>query len=109
MSAKKQIADIENTILLLEEKIEKLEEEQATMKQMISMQNALIDNLQLMVKMMAMTPSKHQVVHVGGDNDRDDSSIVVSNHQNAEKQHTLDVTDSVVQSRKLKHRMSRVF
>jgi hypothetical protein len=112
MSAKKQIADIENTIVLLEEKIERFEEEHATMKQMISMQNSLIDNLQMIVKMMqmhALSPPKHQVIHVGGDSngndDRDDRELkddVVHAHVEANT-HASD------NSKKLKHRMSRVF
>ena len=122
MSAKKQISDIENTIVLLEEKIERLEEEHVTMKQMISMQNSLIDNLQMIVKMMqvhALSPPKHQIVHVGGDSngndDRDidaetDKHVSQASHASHASQasHASHAHESN-HSKKLKHRMSRVF
>ena len=70
-ASKKQVGELENAIVILEERLEKLEEEHAMMKQMISMQNALIDNLQMMVKMMSNNSplQGYQVgyVHMGGD------------------------------------------
>ena len=107
MSAKKQIADIENTIMLFEEKIERLEEEHVTMKQMISMQNALIDNLQMMVKMMALVPAKHQVVHIGGNDVETNTSggQVISQELNKDNINTNEQQ----QNKKLKQRMARVF
>ena len=111
MTSKKQIADIENTIVLLEEKIERLEEEHATMKQMITMQNALIDNLQMMVKMLSLQatpmPHKQQIIHVGGD-----ASDNINEHVN----YAPTESDSIPsggssknnQTTYLKKRMSRV-
>lgn len=64
-ASKKQIGELENAIVILEERLEKLEEEHAMMKQMLSMQNALIDNLQMMVKMMS--PMQVGYVHLGGE------------------------------------------
>lgn len=63
MASKKQINDLENAVIVLEERLEKMEEEHVMLKQMMSMQNSLIDNLQMMVKMM-QAPSR--VFHVGG-------------------------------------------
>lgn len=66
MSAtKKQVNDLENAVVVLEERIEKMEEEHQLLKQMISMQSTLIDNLQMMVKMMSVQPT-YKVMHVGG-------------------------------------------
>lgn len=119
MSAKKQIADIENIIVLLEDKIERLEDEHATMKQMISMQNALIDNLQMMVKMMALTPSKHQVVHIGGNDTKSNdaisdatgavSGVVSGDLSGGAKVVAANNEIDRENNKKLKHRMSRVF
>lgn len=111
MSAKKQIADIENTIVLLEEKIERLEEEHVTMKQMISMQNSLIDNLQMIIKMMqahALSPAKHQIVHIGGDSNGNDFVDDAGQIPIETNNHALNGHESN-HSKKLKHRMSRVF
>jgi prefoldin subunit 5 len=104
MTSKKQIADIENTIVLLEEKIERLEEEHITMKQMISMQNALIENLQMMVKMISLqgTPQKQHIIHIGGDDN--------ANSQLNKKDH-VSVEDAISNNQTipyLKKRMSRV-
>lgn len=108
MASKKQIADMENTIVLLEEKMERLEEEHATMKQMISMQNALIDNLQMMVKMLTLqgaTPTKHQTIHVGGTQDdmHDDKSSDLQHYKEDNHGDKSKTRISLV-----RHRMSRV-
>ena len=52
-ATKKQVGELENAIVILEERLEKLEEEHTMMKQMLNMQNSLIENLQMMVKMMS--------------------------------------------------------
>jgi len=110
MASKKQFADMENTILLLEEKVERLEEDVVTMKQMISMQNSLIDNLQMMIKMMSQqtltmsVKSPIGVLHpetlVGGSQDRH------TDIQDTQTQH--DVKTHTTKPGGLKHRMSRV-
>jgi hypothetical protein len=68
-ATKKQVGELENAIVILEERLEKLEEEHVLMKQMLSMQNSLIDNLQMMLKMFSS--SSHNIpvgyVHVGGE------------------------------------------
>lgn len=71
MSAtKKQVNDLENAVVILEERLEKMEEEQQLLKQMITMQSTLIDNLQMMLKMMSVSQqqvsSTYRVMHVGG-------------------------------------------
>lgn len=104
MSSKKQIADIENTIVLLEEKIEKLEDEHATMKQMISMQNSLIDNLQMMVKMLTIQPVQSHVVHVGGDEEKASASVTSIEGGSKNHEHVSDNKRTDF----LKYRMSRV-
>ncbi len=118
MASKKQIADMENTIILLEEKIERLEEEHATMKQMISMQNALIDNLQMMVKMLTLqgaTPSKHQTIHIGGGQEDNNTGSPANTHNTLEggkgdKGDKIDLQQSNSKTRisHMKHRMVRV-
>lgn len=55
MTSKKQLNEIESSIVVLDERLEKLEEQLGMMKQMISMQNALIENMQMMMKMMSTT------------------------------------------------------
>lgn len=54
MASKKQLNELESIVVLLEERLEKVEEEHKLMKQMLSMQNSLIDNLQLMVKVLSV-------------------------------------------------------
>jgi hypothetical protein len=118
MTSKKQIADIENTIVLLEDKIERLEEEHVTMKQMISMQNSLIDNLQMIVKMMASSPIKHHAIHIGGSEPENVDNV--QGIDQAPNTGTVPATSEDVsaggtkQQQKnrishLKHRMTRVF
>lgn len=110
MSAtKKQVNDLENAVVVLEERIEKMEEEHQLLKQMISMQSTLIDNLQMMVKMMSVQPT-YKVMHVGGSGESgdvesdlkgEDAKAIdddVSNKQNIQS-HSIKT---------LKTRMSRV-
>lgn len=114
MASKKQFADMENTILLLEEKVEKLEEDIGTMKQMISMQNSLIDNLQMMMKMMSQqtltmsVKSPIGVLHpetlIGGGSMQLPEHI--DTHTDAKQQH--DVQAHTTKQGGLKHRMARV-
>lgn len=112
MTTKKQMADMETSILLLEDKIERLEEEHITMKQMMKMQNALIDNLQMMVKMLTSTPQKQQIIHVGGQ-EGTPSTQPTSFTKETEKAN--DREEQTINNHKtqkvnsLKHRMSRVF
>lgn len=57
MASKKQLNELESIVVLLEERLEKVEEEHKLMKQMLSMQNSLIDNLQMMVKVLSVPPT----------------------------------------------------
>lgn len=112
MASKKQFADMENTILLLEEKVEKLEDDNITMKQMISMQNALIDNLQMMIKMMSQQTLTMSVKGPIGNLHHD--SIMGGGHKDAhdDVQREEPEEDVIVSKQQkqggLKHRMSRV-
>jgi hypothetical protein len=92
-ASKKQISELENAIVILEERIEKLEEDHTMMKQMLSMQNALIENLQMMIKMSMShnNNSGYQVVHLGGENksqehkmDKHDNNDNNENNENNE-------------------------
>lgn len=91
MASKKQLNELESIVVLLEERLEKVEEEHKLMKQMLSMQNSLIDNLQMMVKVLSVpatlspsepsetvistpvslsTPAVPTVIQIGGASDR---------------------------------------
>jgi len=108
MSAtKKQVNDLENAVVILEERIEKMEEEHQLLKQMISMQSTLIDNLQMMVKMVSVSaPATYKVMHVGGtsssEQNEDDKT---QDEKQDEKQEDKQMHRSI---RSLKTRMSRV-
>lgn len=109
MSAtKKQVNDIENAVVILEERIEKVEEENQLLKQMISMQSTLIDNLQMMVKMMSVSaPATYKVMHVGGtsSSEQNEADNKQDNTQQDETQEDKQIHRSI---RSLKTRMSRV-
>jgi hypothetical protein len=78
-ASKKQVGELENAIVILEERLEKLEEEHTMMKQMLSMQNALIDNLQMMVKMMSpMQGYQVGYVQLGGKQQQPDENLEAS-------------------------------
>lgn len=113
MSAtKKQVTELENAVVILEERIEKLEEEHALMKQMLTMQSTLIENLQMMIKMMSVSTSSSQqgyrIVQLGGEN----------NENQEEKQSDISVDECKTEDKnneiknpsinKIKFRMSRV-
>lgn len=110
MSAtKKQVTELENAVVVLEERIERLEEEHTLMKQMLTMQSTLIDNLQMMVKMMSVSTSTTQqgyrIVQLGGDN----------NNQLQEKENDVQTAEEIKEKEtqnpsinKIKFRMSRV-
>jgi hypothetical protein len=101
----KQVNDLENAVVILEERIEKMEDEHQLLKQMISMQSTLIDNLQMMVK-MSMTP---QVVHVGGKDHKDNQDSQNSNHDDKTTNPIINETHLNSPSIKtMKTRMSRV-
>jgi hypothetical protein len=114
MASKKQFADMENTILLLEEKVDKLEEDIVTMKQMITMQNSLIDNLQMMIKMMSQqtltmsVKSPISVLHpetlIGGGS----AQLAEHNETHTDLQEHHEVKPHTMKQGGLKHRMSRV-
>jgi hypothetical protein len=110
MSAtKKQVNDLENAVVVLEERVEKMEEEHQLLKQMISMQSTLIDNLQMMVKMMSVQPA-YKVMHVGGetyDGDVKEEDIKASNDVVQENQAVQQQSQSH-SIKTLKTRMSRV-
>jgi hypothetical protein len=112
-ASKKQVGELENAIVILEERLEKLEEEHIMMKQMISMQNALIDNMQMMVKMMSGNSSIQGYspvgyVHIGGEQSKkqdttqtvDETESEQTSEQNDESQ-----TMSRTLSSKQKHRL----
>lgn len=82
-TSKKQINELENAIVILEERLEKLEEEHVMMKQMLSMQNALIDNLQMMLKMMSVKQG-YQVgyVHLGGKQEHENQQTSATTNKN---------------------------
>jgi hypothetical protein len=117
MASKKQINDLENAVVALEEKIEKMEEEHHMLKQMISMQTALIENLQFVVKMMGQNQTQ-RVVHIGGNkNDSIDGSKQEhheddndENKHESENQGNLKKSDGKGKTllSKLNHRMARV-
>jgi hypothetical protein len=87
-ASKKQVGELENAIVILEERLEKLEEEHIMMKQMISMQNALIDNLQMMVKMMSNNSSIQGYVHIGGEQSKkQETSQNVDENERERQQH----------------------
>jgi wobble nucleotide-excising tRNase len=94
---KKQVNELENAVVVLEERIEKMEDEHKLLKQMLTMQSTLIDNLQMMMKMMSN--SAQTIQQLGGD-----EKVEVEDHQNdkADKQLTSPSIN------KMKLRMSRV-
>lgn len=111
-ATKKQVNDIENAVVVLEERIEKMEEEHQLLKQMISMQSTLIDNLQMMMKMMSVQPS-YKVMHVGGETNSDIKveDVNTKNDNVDEQQGVKAQSQSQSQShsiKTLKTRMSRV-
>ena len=111
MATKKQVADMENTIVLLEEKLEKLEDDHATLKQMIAMQNSLIDNLQMMVKMMSQQ-SLTMSIKTPSYGMAPDNIIVGGASQQLEVKDEKSTEDSSkgqqLKQGGLKHRMSRI-
>jgi hypothetical protein len=86
MASKKQINDIESSIILIDERVEKLEEQLVMMKQMINMQNTLIDNLQMMVKMMNNNPQNVVALSMTG-GASDDTQL--------EKTSNLETTENI--------------
>lgn len=110
MSAtKKQVTELENAVVVLEERIERLEEEHTLMKQMLTMQSTLIDNLQMMVKMMSVstntTQQGYRIVQLGGED----------NNQLQEKENDVHKAEGNKEREtqnpsinKIKFRMSRV-
>lgn len=116
MSAtKKQVNDLENAVVVLEERIEKMEEEHQLLKQMISMQSTLIDNLQMMVKMMSVQPT-YKVMHVGGSGVSDGTGVGGDVESDLKGEDAKAIDDDVSNKQKiqshsiktLKTRMSRV-
>lgn len=122
-ASKKQISELENAIVILEERLEKLEEEHAMMKQMLSMQNALIDNLQMMVKMMSpMQGYQVGYVQLGGeqvggkkqskDNHDASEAVIDESDKNDVDKETTTKTKRVGDNKKFQHslegRMRRV-
>jgi hypothetical protein len=111
MSAtKKQVNDVENAVVVLEERIEKMEEEHVLLKQMITMQSTLIENLQMMMKMMSVSQSSYKVMHIGG-------STINKNEGEEPEFNETQVNTEIKQKQDsnqqnsintLKHRMSRV-
>lgn len=98
---KKQVNELENAVVVLEERIEKMEDEHKLLKQMLTMQSTLIDNLQMMMKMMSN--SAQTIQQLGGD-----EKVEVEDHQNdkADKQISQQLTSPSIN--KMKLRMSRV-
>jgi ABC-type hemin transport system substrate-binding protein len=118
MATKKQLNDLENVVIVLEERLEKMEEEHVMLKQMLSMQTSLIDNLQMMVKMMSATTtptaptSSYRVMHIGGsDNEtvtaqEDTNEDVVSKKQDETGEIPKNLKYKSIGS--LRQRMARV-
>lgn len=110
MSAtKKQVNDLENAVVILEERLEKMEEEHQLLKQMISMQSTLIDNLQMMVKMMSVSsPTSYKVMHVGGDAKTEDlkAEETKADVEKSKGENEIQVLAHSIKT--LKTRMSRV-
>lgn len=130
MATKKQVNDLENVVLALEERQEKMEEEHAMLKQMLSMQSVLIENLQMMVKMISTNSASqnntstahtaYRVMHIGGD-DHNNSTVIeqdggeITHNSDNQTSNSIDVKR---QSKKnstqnnsitdIRHRMSRV-
>ena len=116
MASKKQITELENAVVLLEEKMEKMDDEHAMIKQMLSMQNALIENLQMMVKMMSVSQPQPalphmRLMHVGGDLESTDNSNIsnISNNENGiETDNIQNFKTNNKSIKSMKLRMSRV-
>lgn len=107
----KQVNDLENAVVVLEERIEKMEDEHQLLKQMISMQSTLIDNLQMMVK-MSLTP---QVVHVGGKEHKEHhnshDNVEIHDDEESKKTKSIETHLNMLNSpsiKTMKTRMSRV-
>ena len=119
MATKKQLNDLENVVIVLEERLEKMEEEHVMLKQMLSMQNSLIDNLQMMVKMMSVSSniqsaptSSYRVMHIGGDDEIDTSQEDGQDGGDTSKneQETSDISKKLKlhKNSSLRQRMARV-
>lgn len=105
---KKQVNELENAVVVLEERIEKMEEEHKLLKQMLTMQSTLIDNLQMMMKMMSSSvPSTQQykVFQLGGD-EKIMENEEKEDAQNNETNQQVKLTSPSIN--KMKFRMSRV-
>lgn len=109
--SKKQINELENAVVTLEERIEKMEDEHQLLKQMLTMQSTLIDNLQMMMKMMSTsvpTAQPYKVYQLGGDEQHDKQK---GNEQENVEDNESNRTESKLTSpsiNKIKFRMSRV-
>jgi hypothetical protein len=124
MSAtKKQVNDLENAVVILEERLEKMEEEQQLLKQMISMQSTLIDNLQMMMKMMSsvsVNPTTYKVMHVGGQGSKEREDHQENSFSEKEEHGSMDeniqnealkqVQEQMRRNsiKSMKHRVSRI-
>jgi hypothetical protein len=113
MASKKQITELENAVVLLEEKMEKMDDEHAMIKQMLSMQNALIENLQMMVKMMSVSQPQPtlphmRLMHVGGDLESTDNSNISNNENGTETDNIQNFKTNNKSIKSMKLRMSRV-
>jgi hypothetical protein len=119
MSAtKKQVTELENAVVILEERIEKMEEEHTLLKQMLTMQSTLIENLQMMLKMMSVSTSTTQqgyrIVQLGGENNNQhqDSYVEKQNDSDNNDYKSTEYKDQNETKNpsinKMKFRMSRV-
>jgi len=117
MSAtKKQVTELENAVVLLEERIEKMEEEHVLLKQMLTMQSTLIENLQMMLKMISVSTSTTQqgykVFHLGGDNNQISNQEEKQSDNNVNEYKNIDMKQNNEMKNpsinKIKFRMSRV-
>lgn len=100
MTSKKQLNEIESSIVVLDERLEKLEEQLGMMKQMISMQNALIENMQMMMKMMStttpdMTGGKQQDAQVAEERQKDDVNSLAEETQPKTNKKTKEQQKSI--------------
>lgn len=116
MSAtKKQVTELENAVVILEERIEKMEEEHVLLKQMLTMQSTLIENLQMMLKMVSASTNTNQqgykIFQLGGENSNSLQEIKTNDDNYNGNKETEDKNKTEMKNpsiNKIKFRMSRV-
>lgn len=102
---KKQVNELENAVVVLEERVEKMEEEHKLLKQMLTMQSTVIDNLQMMMRMMSTSSPVRGFHLMGGDEKHNESQSEEVSNTELESHITKQTSPSI---NKIKFRMSRV-